>query len=280
MIHFILTRFNLKLWPKDKNGSRIEREAWLDERMELFEKYCYPSVKRQSCQDFRWILMLDDTTSPEVVDRLNELREDLPQMELLEVPEWYARSYAELFRRFVLKESEGEEKVLTTYLDNDDAISTDYVKIVQHEAESCANRTALTFDHGYQYFTGMQIATIIEYPNNHFITLVEPRENMRGVYGMGSHYYLRDSFSLYVKYLAGCNWVEVVHSDNVDNDVKMTLNTFLETDTQEFRENFGDGFTFSDNCRLKFAFKWMPRALGQFVRRLRYKIKPRDWWGE
>ena len=53
--HYLLTRFNLALWIEDKNGAAIDREEWLKRRMALFETFCLPSVKNQSCQNFSWI---------------------------------------------------------------------------------------------------------------------------------------------------------------------------------------------------------------------------------
>ena len=37
--HFILTRFNLCLWNKDKEGNPVRTAAWLEHRFSLFEKY-------------------------------------------------------------------------------------------------------------------------------------------------------------------------------------------------------------------------------------------------
>lgn len=60
--HYLLTRFNLALWIEDKNGAAIDREEWLKRRMALFETFCLPSVKNQSCQNFSWILLVDANT--------------------------------------------------------------------------------------------------------------------------------------------------------------------------------------------------------------------------
>jgi len=279
MIHFILTRFNLKLWPRDKKGARIDREAWIVERMGLFEKYCYPSIKRQSCKEFRWVLLLDDSTPEKIVERLDKLREECPQMELCKVPVQYSQHFAELFQKYVQRGMGEADKVLTTYLDNDDALSVDYVERVQAAAAKCQGRTVLTFAEGCQYFTGMRIATRVSYPNNHFITLVEDAKNARTVYGLGSHYFLKAGFDLKITQLEGLCWTEVIHSDNVDNDVKMTLRTHLFKDARAFRAAFGEGFEFASAARNVFIFKWFPQACGQLIRRIGYKIKPRDWWG-
>ncbi|MGM9778607.1 MAG: glycosyltransferase, partial [Prevotella sp.] len=55
MKHYLLTRFNLRLWPHNKVGEETQTEAWLRRRVELFERYTLPSVVAQSCLDFVWI---------------------------------------------------------------------------------------------------------------------------------------------------------------------------------------------------------------------------------
>lgn len=280
MIHFILTRFNLKLWPKDKNGARIDRNAWLKERMKLFEKYCYPSVKHQTCTEFRWALLMDDTTPDDVIKKLQKLKKGCPQMEIVKIPSEYSKQYAEVFQQYIRQGATVDEQVLTTYLDNDDALSYDYIERMQSAAESCEKRTVLSFPVGFQYFTSLKIATQVTYPNNHFITLVERADDLKTVYGIGSHYFIRQSPELDVKTVDGNGWVEVIHAGNVDNDVKMTMKTSLLWDTAGFQYSFDEGFEFVDNPRPVFYLRWIPRAAGQFIRRLGYKVKPRDWWAE
>ena len=59
--HVILTRFNL---PTAGVESLVRaQEGWLRDRQVLFEKYCLPSVKFQTRQDFSWIVYFD-TQSP------------------------------------------------------------------------------------------------------------------------------------------------------------------------------------------------------------------------
>lgn len=58
--HFIATRFNLKIeeWNTAKDGSVVLTEKWLEERFNLFEKYCFPSVANQSIKNFYWLIFL------------------------------------------------------------------------------------------------------------------------------------------------------------------------------------------------------------------------------
>ena len=53
--HFILTRFNIRLFRHDKHGHSIEPKSWFEERLNLFETYTLPSIMGQTCQEFTWI---------------------------------------------------------------------------------------------------------------------------------------------------------------------------------------------------------------------------------
>lgn len=60
--HFILTRFNLRLWTKDKKQQPTRTSEWLEKRFQLFETFCLPSIKSQSVKNFKWIVLFDEST--------------------------------------------------------------------------------------------------------------------------------------------------------------------------------------------------------------------------
>ena len=62
MEHYILTRFNLCLWTKDKKSNETRTDKWLKQRFELFERYCLPSIIHQTSKSFKWIVLFDATT--------------------------------------------------------------------------------------------------------------------------------------------------------------------------------------------------------------------------
>lgn len=78
--HYLLTRFNLALWQEDKNGQMIDRGEWIRKRLELFETYCLPSVAGQTCQKFRWILLVDADTPADLRERIKAYRNVCAQM--------------------------------------------------------------------------------------------------------------------------------------------------------------------------------------------------------
>ena len=75
--HFLITRFNLHFetpaWQKDKNHNETLSEEWMSSRLEIFEKYCLPSVLKQTNLNFRWIIFFDiKTTLPnrKIIEKL------------------------------------------------------------------------------------------------------------------------------------------------------------------------------------------------------------------
>lgn len=282
--HYLLTRFNLALWQEDKTGKVIDREEWLAKRLQLFETYCLPSVIGQSCQEFCWILLVDEKTPTTYCEKIKAYRSLCPQIHFVAVNPQYAFRFADIFRQVVLADlqkkgwNEGD-LCLTTYLDNDDCIAKTFVEKVHAE---CLNfhlqlgeKRFLSFDYGMQLFTDMHhLATRILYPNNHFLTLAESVENIRTCYGFGSHFLLEKrglAEVCHIKDKKHPMWVEVIHEENVDNDVKMTFDTHLVNDKDLLRRDFLLPMDIGMGNRMVFIC----RAVGQMWRRLRNKFMNR-----
>lgn len=102
--HYLLTRFNLALWIEDKNGAAIDREEWLKRRMALFETFCLPSVKNQSCQNFSWILLVDANTPAVYRERIKTYRKLCSQIKFVGVKAEYSYQFADIFRQVVLQD--------------------------------------------------------------------------------------------------------------------------------------------------------------------------------
>ncbi len=78
--HFILTRFNILLWYKAKDGRKVRTTKWLEHRFLLFEKYCLPSIKSQTCQDFEWIVLFDSKTPDSFKERIDRYQKECQQL--------------------------------------------------------------------------------------------------------------------------------------------------------------------------------------------------------
>jgi hypothetical protein len=79
--HFILTRFNIKLWSKDKNGQSTQTEEWLKQRFDLFETYCLPSIQKQTQKNFKWIVLFDADTPAFYKEKIAKYQKECKHLE-------------------------------------------------------------------------------------------------------------------------------------------------------------------------------------------------------
>lgn len=288
--HFILTRFNIRLFRHDKHGHSIEPKSWFEERLNLFETYTLPSIMGQTCQEFTWILLVDSETPAAYRERMMEYRRRCPQITFIGVKEQYGWKFPLVFQKVVnklLKEKAAQDGdfCLTTYFDNDDCLNKNYIKDIHDRMQAGSQfpqeEGFLVYDYGIQFFAEMGTATRVKYPNNHFITLYEriasgQNPSVRTCYGYGSHIDIEKRKAAPVRHVTDADkpmWIEVIHKGNVDNDVMMTLNTRFVKDKQLLRTAFSLDVELQTGKKMKF-FK---RSLKQAWRRFHDRLFPRKW---
>lgn len=284
--HFLLTRFNITLWQHDKKGNVIDRSKWLEERLQLFETYCLPSVAGQNCKDFVWFLLLDESTPETYRDRILSYKDICPNIRLVSVKSGYGFRFVEVFQGVVseyLEKFRGDvdELCLTTYLDNDDCLHREYVQDVQNFVrQNSLNHIEdyfLAYDYGLQYYTDLKVVTRISYPNNHFMTLVERVGDIKTCYGYGSHFMLESENVAQVKHIKTLDkpmWIEVIHGNNVDNDVKMTFDTKIIRKGEDYLQS---DFSIDVPVETNQTSAFFLRCIKQIYRRAHDKFVPRKW---
>ena len=198
--HFILTRFNLLLWNKDKEGHKVRTRQWLDHRFSLFEKYCLPSVRSQTCQEFEWIVLFDSTTPNDYKTRIVEYQKKCPQFNPILVEPVKGRYFAEIFRSEIVKRLDAK-RVVTTYLDNDDALHVGFVEDLQRRALTVSEGTFINYNDGYQLYTDHNYMMQIHYPRNHFVSVVEKGDPsvVKGIFGYGGHYFIEKRIGVMIE---------------------------------------------------------------------------------
>lgn len=278
LFHFILTRFNLPLWKKDKTGQTINADDWLKDRMSLFEAYCLPSIKSQTCKDFVWILLCDASTKQEYRQRIKDYARICPQIRVVPVKSEYGWHFAEAFVSVIshiLSNSKltSSDVCLTTYFDNDDALGQNYVEDVQRRAKEVKTNSFVYYDNGLQYFTSLDLAVDVLYPNNHFMTAVEyvrpdalgGHYGIRTCFGYGSHATIEEMKAAPVIHVGGTDpmWLEVVHQTNVVNDANVSFRPRIrKNDPDILRRFFSVDRTIAHPQTI--AFRW--RCLTEFCK--------------
>lgn len=278
--HYLLTRFNLPLWNKDKRGLATRDEVWLEDRFRLFEQYTLPCVLQQSCKDFTWVVLFDGDTPPVYRERVKRWAERCENFKYVPVKSEYARFYPQVFARWIENDLQGcvqPTKVITSWLDNDDVLGCNYMATVRNDAQRLCGGTFFFYKRGLQYFLKQNYALWISFPNNHFVSRVEDftlGSHLKTVYEFGTHYYLSRMENVRSVMLDTKDdeplWGEVVHERNVDNDVKMSLDFRFVRDS-ELLSCFALNRTLNVG-RLYCWSRFLPHAIKVFLKHVQWKL--------
>lgn len=213
--HVILTRFNLATPGREE--SIRNRPGWLSRRFELFEKHCLPSIQAQTNQDFTWIIYFDEDTPPEFKARIDQLTEQFPFVPfytgLFPSDGWHNSVKEVLQARGI-----APEWLLTTRLDNDDALANDYTLRVRNAAEQgVLEKKALNFKYGC-IVSGNRIYKIT-HESNAFFSLLERYDSEFVTAPAIQHMQLAEHAR--VEQIEGAaGWLQIVHGENVSNKVR------------------------------------------------------------
>jgi len=276
--HFILTRFNLQLWQRDKEGCKVRTVEWLEHRFDLFEEYCMSSLIHQTCQNFEWIVLFDSMTPDQYKERIAQCQARCPQLIPVFVEPAEGRYFASLFRREVVKRLSAR-RVVTSYLDNDDALDSRFVEDLQARALKASDGQFINYTHGYQFYTDYKYLLQVHYPRNHFVSVVEngTTSMVKTIYGFGSHYYIDRINNVKIERVENDPmWCEVIHERNMGNDAYFLLGTQMIGDRGLLRARFGINEDVESGTGL-YLFRFLPRYIRTFFRRVKYFFFGRHW---
>ena len=221
--HVLLTRFNL---PSKGPESLIRaQEGWLQRRVELFQRYTIPSVAAQTVSGFHWIVYFDPESPPWLLERL------APQAE--------AGAFTPVFREEATWREVGAdarqltgargELLITTNLDNDDALATDFLERIQQLAKPGETR-AVFLERGL--ITSGERTYLRRDLDNAFCSVAEPWSAEPATAWRDWHIMLRNHMPV-CSHAGGPAWLQVVHGENVSNRVRGHL-----TDPTRYRALF------------------------------------------
>ena len=216
MKHFLITPWNLDMLDMD----------WLIARQKLFEKFCLPSVLSQTNKDFEWILVSDSRTPDEFKKVLDSYSATVLYSD---VGEGLPKTKNDFFRAIQLEEAvavplrsyletKGEGDIMTTRLDNDDAISIDHIDRIQgYQAQYSRNQDQywLNMVRGYKWCSGNV------YPigalHNPFISFVEPQGTLLTAYQCCHHLAPKSGHPVMYVREGEPTWMQVIHGGNLMN---------------------------------------------------------------
>jgi hypothetical protein len=236
-----------------------------------------PSIIGQTCKNFEWIVLFDSTTLEHFKKKVEKYKKECLQLIPIYVEPQNGRYFAEVFRKEVVKRISAQ-RVITTYLDNDDALSIHFVEDLQKRAESLSDGTFINYTDGYQYYTDHNYVMRIHYPRNHFMSVVEAGDHttIKTIYGYGSHYYIEKIPGVRIENVKNLPmWCEVIHEKNMGNDAYfLNAKMINESDNQNeniLAKNFGLQVEVNNGVGL-YLFRYLPRYFKTFIRRCGYFI--------
>jgi hypothetical protein len=138
--HVLLTRFNVPSAGREKVIRA--QDGWLRKRVQLFERFCMPSVQRQTVKDTHWLIYFDpespqwlqdwiESTAPAVFTPV--FRSSVNRDELISDVRRVSGATSDV--------------LLTTNLDNDDALAVDFVERLRGCVRD-STRTGIYFQNG------------------------------------------------------------------------------------------------------------------------------------
>ena len=175
----VLTRFNLaihanfaKLDKSEAKQNMTADEIWLDEnylerRFEIFEKYTLNSLKRQKDQEFHWWVMFHEDTPQRFKDMISEYQKENSFFEAWYMDDESSMKYSDKISERIRKEYNCKE-LITIRLDNDDAISSEFVQNTKMNFER-HNCDVISYCEGAQYNICTKRVTESRQVNNHFL---------------------------------------------------------------------------------------------------------------
>lgn len=275
---FIITRFNLRLWTKDKHNRPTQSRDWIEQRFKLFDKYCFPSIKNQSNHEFLWLCLFDEQSTSPFLEKIKNYMDELPSFLPLFLDDKDTENTADCISKCILQYKNDSDTLITIRLDNDDALGIDFVQSVKRYADTTEGTTIYSFKFGIQYFVHDEIAAHIPFYNNHFLSMVS-RDFHRDDFCKRKVQHVLQFNHFDVEnypYPFVCNtedkdmWMEVIHAKNVSNDCKMTLHQAPVQESvilaNKFNIRGGDNLPYISKCKF-----WKFMAL-RFLKHMIMKI--------
>ena len=202
--HFILTKFNLHIYHT-KGEANLGGE-WLDHRFEIFNRFCYPSVMNQACTDFEWLVLFDEKTDAKYKTVIKQYRGFTPA---------FVRGIQGIKGIIEGHLKEPVDYLITSRLDNDDALARSYVECVQQQFTE-QEFEFINLDDGCQYHS--EHIHAYKHNRNPFISLIEKYDGFKTVWCC-THGEIHQVGSVKRINTPRPQWMVVIHEKNALNRI-------------------------------------------------------------
>jgi hypothetical protein len=209
--HLVLTRFNTAVGYAP-SAKRLD-SAWLQSRLSLFERYCLPSMAAQRDAAFQWIVFCDAGSPQWFHDKMASFE---PLLKPMYIDGWLTdeRIAGSLDAAGLVS----APYLITTRLDNDDALARGHLSMVQAEFEQ-QEREFLEFPVGIQSFRGHLYNVF--WHSNPFLSLIEKvkRANRFTTVCCVRHDRVRTAGKIR-SLVRPPQWLQLIHGENIGNSLR------------------------------------------------------------
>jgi hypothetical protein len=210
--HLLLTKFNVMLRGQSPPLPGLAA-GWLEGRLQLFEEWALPSVRRQTRAPLAWLVFVNAQTSPDFLERLERLCR--PTATLVPVEGVLTdQRIGEIVQAHLPRRT---ATLITTRLDSDDALAAGYVETMAAQAASW--RGFVNPRSGLQ-LAGSRVLRCWD-RSSPFLSLIEERDPGRAPLTVFCTEHQRAAEVAPVRQLRGRPlWLQVVHGGNLGNEVR------------------------------------------------------------
>ncbi len=203
--HFLLTRFNVKFSATSKAPS----DDWLRNRLGYFRQWALPSIRAQSARFDHWLIFCDGASPAWFKDEMNALKDC--NITVIWVDGAMSSQVGE-----AVEERATRDYIITTRLDNDDAIAKDFLELVQRHFAS-QEFAFINLSNGVQYHDGRFYSYAD--PSNPFISLVERRGQRRARTVFLDWHTRLETHGPIERVRSHPAWIQNVHGENLTNKI-------------------------------------------------------------
>lgn len=214
--HYLVTRFNVPIdqWSRDKRGLPTLDDAWMEHRVDLFAKFCVPTVAGQTEKNFKWIIYCDEKSGGLALDRIYHLIPAIPETTVKLV-----QDFNQMLNDIKLLTLNSPTRfVITSRVDNDDGLGKNYIRDVQ-KAFIEKDNVIINLNGGILYDEEKRILTEIRKGRlNHYASLIEeikPVDNLVSIIGY-PHDKPPPGYRIIEKECR-YSWLKIIHSRNLNS---------------------------------------------------------------
>lgn len=258
LTHYLVTRFNIPISEKgpERINFAVMDDLWMKDRINLFLTYCLPSVLAQKNKNFTWLIYFDTKTPKVFLDQLLFLKSQPISIELILVDNFNGM-ITHMTETFLRSE---KKFVISSRLDNDDAISDQFIKIIQ-EGFIPQHQTVINLTSGY--VLDLQKKVFTKWRNkltNQFSSIIEEKASADLITIYGFPHWRHPDSSTTINIQSKPCWIEIIHKNNNRSRSLLGIPVFSPGNLDEFPEAIRS-IDISFFQTLAYGFTWLPKVL-------------------